>query len=137
MGEKEKIKKYLEYKGISKNKFYVRTGLSVGFLDSGKSLGVDKARIILNIYSDLNPDWLILDKGEMLKPESPETEKTLKSVSGPELSRHIDELTEVIKTQAKTLFEQQQFINATIMGNRNSPPLIEDSRYPENKEFNG
>lgn len=123
MGEKEKIKKYLEYKGISKNKFYVRTGLSVGFLDSGKSLGVDKARIILNIYSDLNPDWLILDKGEMLKPESPETEKTLKSVSGPELSRHIDELTEVIKTQAKTLFEQQQFINATIMGNRNSPPL--------------
>ena len=122
MGEKEKIKKYLEYKGISKNKFYVRTGLSVGFLDSGNSLGVDKARIILNIYSDLNPDWLILDKGEMLKPESPETEKTLKSVSGPELSRHIDELTEVIKTQAKTLFEQQQFINATIMGNRNSPP---------------
>lgn len=65
MTEKDKIKQYLDFKGISKNSFYVNTGLSVGFLDSGKSLGADKVRIIINTYPDINLDWLILDKGEM------------------------------------------------------------------------
>jgi hypothetical protein len=66
MTEKEKIKQYLEYKGISKNKFYNETGLSIGFLDSGNSLGVDKLKIIINKYSDINTDWLITGKGDML-----------------------------------------------------------------------
>lgn len=66
MSEKEKIKLYLEYKGISKNRFYTQTGLSMGFLDSGKSLGADKVRIIINTYPDINLAWLILDKGDML-----------------------------------------------------------------------
>lgn len=70
----------------------------------------------------------------MLRPESSKTGKTPEPVFDPELSRHIDELTEVIRTQARTLFEQQQFINATILGNRNSPPLTEEGKYPENKE---
>ena len=67
MTDKEKILKYLEYKKISKNKFYSQTGFSVGFLDSGKSLGVDKLRIIIDNYHDLNPMWIISDIGEMIK----------------------------------------------------------------------
>ena len=67
MSEKDKIKQYLEYKGISKNRFYTDTGLSVGFLDSGRSLGADKVKIIINKYPDLNMNWLILDEGPMVK----------------------------------------------------------------------
>lgn len=70
MTEKEKIKQYLDYKGISKNKFYTETGFSVGFLDSGKSLGADKVKIIINTYPDLNINWLILDEGPMIKQET-------------------------------------------------------------------
>ncbi len=69
MNEKEKIKQYLEYKGVSKNKFYNQTGLSIGFLDSGKSLGVDKAKIIINNFPDLSLEWLVMDKGNMLITE--------------------------------------------------------------------
>lgn len=69
MTEKEKIKQYLDFKGISKNKFYIETGLSIGFLDSGKSLGADKVKIIINKYSDLNINWLILDEGPMIKQQ--------------------------------------------------------------------
>ena len=69
MNEKDKIKQYLEYKGISKNRFYNQTGLSVGFLDSGKSLGVDKAKIIINKFPDLSLEWLVMDKGNMLNTE--------------------------------------------------------------------
>lgn len=70
MSEKEKIREYLNYKGITKNRFYTETGLSIGFLDSGKSLGADKVKIIINKYPDLSLDWLILDKGTMLISES-------------------------------------------------------------------
>lgn len=62
-------------------------------------------------YVCVDAAWLLTGKGEMLKPESPKSEETPEPVSDSELSRHIDELTEVIKTQAKALLEQQQFIN--------------------------
>lgn len=69
MTEKDKIKQYLEYKQISKYKFYQQTGLSAGFLDSGSSIGVDKARIIINTYPDINLSWLIMGEGPMLRDE--------------------------------------------------------------------
>lgn len=62
---------YLENQGISKNKFYQTTGLSVGFLDSGNSLGVDKVKIIINKYPTLSLRWLVLDEGEMIVNEAP------------------------------------------------------------------
>ncbi|MBE7649182.1 hypothetical protein G1L22_12895 [Tenacibaculum finnmarkense] len=67
MTDKEKIVKYLNFKGISKNKFYNKTGFSVGFLDSGNSLGVDKLRKIIDNYHDFNPEWLLSEGKEMLK----------------------------------------------------------------------
>ena len=66
MTEKDKIKQYLEYKGISKNRFHIDTGLSVGFLNSRSSLGVDKLKIIMKIYSDISLRWLVMDEGPML-----------------------------------------------------------------------
>lgn len=72
MTEKEKLKEYLRYKGISKNRFYTETGFSVGFLDSGRSLGADKVRIIINKFPDLSLDWLIMDEGEMIIEPRPQ-----------------------------------------------------------------
>lgn len=60
--DKEVILKYLDNKGLSKNSFYNKTGLSVGFLDKGSSLGVDKLKIILDNYHDFNPMWLLGDE---------------------------------------------------------------------------
>lgn len=66
MTEKDKLKAYLKYKGLSKNKFYTETGFSVGFLDSGRSLGADKVKIVINKFPDLSLEWLIMDAGEMI-----------------------------------------------------------------------
>lgn len=66
MNTKEKIRQYLDYKGKNANQFYSETGLSNGFLHSGKYAGSDKVRIIIETYPDLNLEWLIMDKGEMI-----------------------------------------------------------------------
>lgn len=70
MTDKGKILQYLDYKGINKNKFYNKTGLSKGFLDKGNSLGVDKLRIIVDNYRDLNPVWIVTGNGDMLLSEN-------------------------------------------------------------------
>lgn len=67
--DKEKIIQYLDYKNISKNKFYKETGLSNGFLDSGSSFSVENLRIILDKYRDIDQEWFLTGKGEMLKSE--------------------------------------------------------------------
>lgn len=72
MTTKEKILKYIDYKGISKRDFYRRTGLSNGFLDSGKHIGSDNIKIIISAYPEINIEWLVMDNGEMLKTKCEE-----------------------------------------------------------------
>ena len=67
MTDKDKILKYLKYKGISKNKFYQKTGFAVGFLDSGNSLGVDKLKTVVDNYHDLNLKWFFDEDESMIK----------------------------------------------------------------------
>ncbi len=70
MNSKERILKYLDFKGISKNKFYKETGLSNGFLDKVNDIGSGKLEIILYTYKDINPEWLLTGKGPMLRQDT-------------------------------------------------------------------
>lgn len=103
MGEKDKIKQYLDYKGISKNKFYSLTGLSIGFLDSGTSMGADKVKIIINKFPDINIDWLVLDQGDMILSPArvAEADSTLE-----ELLRTKDELIDLQRKHIALLEEK-------------------------------
>lgn len=101
MGEKDKIKQYLDYKGISKNKFYSLTGLSMGFLDSGTSMGADKVKIIINKFPDININWLVLDRGEMIAPAENGGQANL-----GELIRTKDELIELQRKHIRILEEK-------------------------------
>lgn len=78
MTTKEKIVQYLEFKGLGKRDFYRTTGFSNGFLDSGKHIGSDNLKIIIDNYSDLSLDWLVLDTGEMIKTKNAEISDLLK-----------------------------------------------------------
>lgn len=62
----ERLTQYIEYKGISKYRFYKETGLSNGFLDKSTSIGVDKCERICTQYADINIEWLVTGKGDML-----------------------------------------------------------------------
>jgi hypothetical protein len=69
----ERILQYLDYKGINKRQFYLKTGLSNGFLDKVKDIGSSKIEIIIYCYPDINPMWLLTGKGKMILQEIAET----------------------------------------------------------------
>lgn len=133
MTDKQKILKYLKYKGISKNKFYIQTGLSVGFLDSGKSLGVDKLREILDIYHDLNPAWFLPGNAPMLlsgNELNESEERYVKSINIADLIGRIEELSVRLGTQInenKHLQETNRRLLALLDDLRKSSP--DDVRY--------
>lgn len=66
---KERILQFIEYKRLSKNKFYKETGLSNGILDKQGGISSDSLEKIYYVYPEINLDWLLTGKGEMLKKE--------------------------------------------------------------------
>lgn len=69
---KERILYILEIKGITKSKFFEKIGMTYGNF-TGKSketpLNSDAIGNILLEFPDLNPLWLIIGEGEVLKEE--------------------------------------------------------------------
>jgi phage repressor protein C with HTH and peptisase S24 domain len=65
----ERILQFIEYKGISAYKFCKDLGLSLGYLDKRGSIGTDKYLKIIDYYKDVNANWLLTGKGEMLSPD--------------------------------------------------------------------
>jgi hypothetical protein len=101
----ERIKQYIDLKGISIRAFEITCGFSNGSfasqLKNNRTIGVDKLENILNNYPELNANWILLGKGKMLNHESSEnptieTSDTLNS-----------ELQELIATQ-KDLIKMQK-----------------------------
>ena len=78
--QKERILKFLDHLGVTKNKFYTQTGISNGTLDKKSGVTGDTIIKIHNAYPDLNLDWLIAGEGEMLKSSVFSIHSDLKSI---------------------------------------------------------
>ena len=92
---KERILEYLEYKGVTKYRFYLDSGIARGVLD--KPTGLTEENIIRFIYyaKDVALNWLILGKGSMIKFES--SAKDLELVSLEEYKLIIDDLIRLLE----------------------------------------
>ena len=66
-----RIKQYIDYKGLSLRGFEQSIGVSNGSftsqLKNGKTIGIDKLEKILQLYEELNPDWVTTGRGNMLR----------------------------------------------------------------------
>lgn len=90
----QRIKEYLDYKGISNAAFEKSMGLSNAafrnLLIKGGALGSDKIENFITLYPEINLQWLITGEGEMLKSdqsENPVEEKpSLVAENVPQLS---------------------------------------------------
>lgn len=64
---KQRLVRYLKYKGLGQNKFEREAGISVGYISNLKSSPSSAILVkIFNAAPDLNRDWLISGEGSML-----------------------------------------------------------------------
>lgn len=67
MSVKERIKMYVKFKEIPVTAFERSVLVSNGYVNRiDKNIGSDKALLIKEKYPDLNIDWLLTGRGEML-----------------------------------------------------------------------
>lgn len=72
---KGRIIQFIENENIAKEKFFRDTNISASnFKGKGAAseLGGEKIVSILTTYPNLNPDWLILAKGQMIRNQNPQ-----------------------------------------------------------------
>lgn len=76
----DRLDKFMLYKGLNDNKMTVQAGLSVGSLGKqrkgARGLSNDSIAKILYVYSELDANWLLTGKGNMLKGQSETEENT-------------------------------------------------------------
>ncbi|AOC93706.1 hypothetical protein BB050_00552 [Flavobacterium anhuiense] len=70
MGSTDRMREYLDYKGITKYKFCNDLGFSNKFLDNSSNMGTDKACKILHYYPEINSEWLLTGNGPMIKEDN-------------------------------------------------------------------
>lgn len=100
-----RLDQYMRLRGLNDNKITVQAKIAVGTLGkqrrSGKGLSYESIAKILNTYTDLNPSWLLLGKGEMIIKKTPQT---------PEQINHQDKIGEL----ETTIRKQQEKIDLLI-----------------------
>ena len=122
---KGRLIQYIEYKGVSREKFFSSVGLSLANF-KGKalesSLSTDSLVKILNLNKDLNSDWLLLEEGNMLKESIPLDKKDIP------LDRFYQQ-DQVAEEQAQYNNNQTSKINSLIEVITQKDLLIQDLRY--------
>lgn len=74
----DRILKIIELYNENKSIFYKKTGLSNGFLDKVKDIGVSKLEYILKVYPEINPIWLLTGEGNIYVKEANVTAEPIK-----------------------------------------------------------
>lgn len=71
---KKRILEYIDYKGVSKYKFYQDSGITRGVLDKKGGIAEDNVAKFVAYEPNINLEWLILGQGKMLKGDIVEEE---------------------------------------------------------------
>lgn len=114
---KERILQFIEYKRLSKNKFYKKTGLSNGILDKQGGISSDSLEKIYYVYPEINLDWLLTGKGEMLKKEGlvQQAHNNISSTITQHQTIHAPEDYETLKQENKRLTQENSSLKDKII----------------------
>lgn len=70
----QRLKLYIDYKGLTNKEFELSVGFSNGAfasqLKKNRTIGVDKLENILLAYPEINPEWVLTGRGDMLRSDN-------------------------------------------------------------------
>lgn len=64
---RDRIAKFIEFKRLSNRAFSTSIGASATYFTSTKTIGSDNLEAIARVYPDLNIEWVVTGKGQMLR----------------------------------------------------------------------
>lgn len=97
---KSRIIKFLKYKNISASQFSQQIGASRNYVSSmSKSVQPDKLHSISIQFPELNIEWLLIGKGEMLHNNLPDQLTTNNDHNQNSIDMNTDKLIAVIESQ--------------------------------------
>lgn len=110
---KERLIKFINYKGITVNKFEKLCGLSTGYVANMRvSIQPTKVQNIAQIYPELNTGWLLTGEGEMLRTITPDFCLTQpQEQTAPNWEDIIREKDRIISEQAQHISTLKQSLN--------------------------
>lgn len=101
MSVKDRIKTFIDYNNQSISLFEKSINASNGYINSiSKSIGLDKLLLIIEKYPNLNVEWLLTGKGEMIKPKNStkESKQDLSSIPIIKMDNKLDTYVELLKS---------------------------------------
>lgn len=101
MSVKDRIKAFIDYNNQSISLFEKSIKASNGYINSiSKSIGLDKLLTIIEKYPNLNIEWLLTGKGEMIKPENStkESKQDLSFIPIIKIENKLDTYRELLKS---------------------------------------
>lgn len=121
MNVKERLKSYIESSKMSVKAFELSIDVSNGYINSiSKSIGIDKLQLILEKYPNLNLEWLITGKGEMLRNSEVKTiqepQEKLQAVNEPQ-TEELEKgksLLEIIKNKDQIILQQMDLLHTLL-----------------------
>ena len=88
---KQNILQYLDFIGITQYRFYQETGITRGILTQDNGMSEENTTKFLAYYTDVNPEWLLTGKGEMLKSKEPRTLYWRDNETGENIANKVNE----------------------------------------------
>jgi len=108
----ERMTQYLESKGITPYRFCKDLNLSMGYLDKRGAIGTDKYLKIIEYYSEINPQWLLTGKGEMLRKNNFSEEIRFLNEPNPEkYGNTFNEKDKIIEALANSLKDKEEILS--------------------------
>lgn len=108
---------FLDKQDITRNKFYQISGMSNGSLDTESGLSESSILKIIEIFPEISLDWLLLEKGEMLRKNTPKN-SNIAIASAPQATANNGDmrveapaqLLDIIAKQQDTISRQSELI---------------------------
>jgi hypothetical protein len=99
---KQNILKYLDFIGVSQYKFYQKTGITRGILVQNNGMSEENTSRFLAHYENINVEWLLTGKGEMLKNPEEKREEP------PNFREQLDDKNKIIQFQDEKIKELEK-----------------------------
>ena len=114
MTVKEKIKEFLDYKGISPTSAERELNWGVGAFTKPKSITEDRAKEFLLLYTDLSSEWLFREIGEMIRPTINETKISPINVDGELTNTEMEKEIKRLRASIDALIEKNERLEAEL-----------------------